>query len=118
MQVSLRHLFRTTVISAAMALAAGHASAIDFTTTVTAVKIGVDGKMWVGFGNNAAWAPYCLANGQGNRTYVNKDHPDFIYLYGMYMTALAKGRNVYISGVVGNGSAQCDLASFDGSWML
>lgn len=93
-------------------LPAAHAGD-DLRGQVAAVQIAPDGKLW--FSMNAAAgtsAPstYCKPGWAGLNLYVPKDHAEYPYYYAMLMTAVSKGKQVYVANAsIYDGTGPCDI---------
>lgn len=91
----------------------------DASVSVTAVQIAQNGNVYFqASGVNVS--PYCGAGWAGLNMYVPKDHPDYLQYYVMLMTALAKGKKVYVANLdLGNtGAAPCDITKTGFGLML
>lgn len=110
---------RTSRWLAALALALGvlpaaHAGE-DLVGQVAAVQIASDGKLWfsmIAAPGTTAPSTYCKPGWAGLNLYVPKDDPEYPYYYAMLMTAVSKGKRVYVANAnatPNDGTGPCDI---------
>lgn len=102
---------------AALALALGmqstaHAGA-DLVGQVANVQLASDGKLWFSMtaaAGTTAPSTYCKPGWAGLNLHVPKDHSEYPYYYAMLMTAVSKGKQVYVANVsIYDGTGPCDI---------
>ena len=110
----MKHLVK---ILAAFALALGllpcaHAGD-DLRGQVAAVHIASDGKLWFALtpaAGTSAPSTYCKPGWGGFNLYVPRDHSEYPYYYAMLMTAVSKGKPVYVANIsIYDGTGACDI---------
>lgn len=102
---------------AALALALGMLPAAhagdDLRGQVAAVQIASDGKLWfliTPAAGTSAPSTYCKPGWGGLNLYVPKDHSEYPYYYAMLMTAVSKGKQVYVANIsIHDGTGPCDI---------
>ena len=87
---------------------------VDLMGQISAMHIAADGKLWFSMAAAAGYpAPssYCKPGWAGLNLYVPKDHAEYPYYYGMLMTAVSKGKQVYVANIsTYDGTGPCDIS--------
>lgn len=109
---------RASVASVTLCALASTAMAVDLNGPVQLVQIAPDGKLWFRMDTTPA-ATYCKPGWANLNMFVPKDHPEYPYYYAMLMTAVSKGKSVYVANIsMYDGSAACDITKTGYGLML
>jgi hypothetical protein len=81
----------------------------DIAGPVQRMHLAEDGTLWFAMDTTIAQT-FCKPGWMSLTMYVPPNHPQYAYYYGMLMTAVAKGKSVYIGNIsVFNGTTACDI---------
>lgn len=88
--------------------ATAHAGA-DISGPVERVQLAPDGKLWFSMDTTPA-TTYCKAGWYRLTMYVPKEDPNFAYYFAIIMTAVSKGKSIYIANISAfDGTTACDI---------
>jgi hypothetical protein len=95
--------FISTLLYGAAAFAA------DITGPVQRLHVADDGTLWFAMDTTVAQT-YCKPGWHALTMYIPANHPQYQYYYGMLLTAVAKGRGIYVGNISHyNGTVACDV---------
>lgn len=107
------------MIGILLSLVASQARAgVDIAGPVEQVHLAADGKLWFVMQTTPA-STYCKPGWASLNMYVPKEHAEYPYYYAMLMTAVSKGKSVYVANIsVYNGTEPCDITKTGFGLML
>ncbi|QYF94838.1 hypothetical protein KY495_06545 [Massilia sp. PAMC28688] len=95
----VKKLLQVLAVASLLATSTAAVAGVDISGPIQRLHLAEDGSLWFAMDTTAAQT-YCKPDWHSLTMYVPANHPQYQYYYGMLMTAVAKGRNVFLGNIV------------------